>query len=55
MANIIEGNGKYGVFIKWSAGGTTTYLYKDKSVRDNALKRIKGEVTKSDKVKKIDK
>jgi hypothetical protein len=51
---ISEGNGKYGVMVRYSGGGTTTYFFQDRAMRDKAFKRIKGEVTKDDKVMKKD-
>lgn len=54
MANIVEGKGKYGVLIKWGDGGTTTYYFEDKAVRNQRFSVIKGEVGGKDKVSKKD-
>jgi hypothetical protein len=52
MTNYIEGSGKYGVLVKWSQGGTTTYYYEDNVTRNRNFARIKSEVGSKEKVSK---
>lgn len=52
MAKMSEGTGNYGVEVKYSGGGTTTFWFTDDTKRSTAFARIKTEVTKRDKVKK---
>lgn len=47
-----EGNGEYGVQVKYAGGGTTTFYYETKQERDRNFSRIKKEVRKADKVSK---
>ena len=54
MTNIVDGSGKYGVFIKWNGGGTTTHFFPEKATRDSNFKRIKVEVGKQGRVSKKD-
>lgn len=54
MAKYAEGTGKFGVQVKYSGGGTSTFYFETKSERNTNFNRIKREVTSKDKVTKKD-